>query len=158
MDAATAALIGTAIGGASSLAVAALAGRQARRARAEERGHDLETERRATYVRFLTYSRDVRYAALRAYQQRAFRSVGEVDALLTQLSSAFYMIALTAPSAIVVDAQSLREEVFDLWRLARDEPNADPDVWHAQLENVWATQQRFRQHVRRELHLAIEEK
>ncbi|HEX5096879.1 MAG TPA: hypothetical protein VFX21_12725 [Acidimicrobiia bacterium] len=153
MDAATAALIGTAIGGLSSLAVAALGTRQARRARAEERRHDLDTERRATYIRFLTHSRDVRYAALRAYQQRAFRSVGEVDALLTQLSSAFYMIALMAPDEIVADAQALREAVFDLWRLARDEPNADPDVWRAQLERVWAAQRGFRQLVRRELHL-----
>jgi hypothetical protein len=154
MDAATAALAGTVIGGLSSLAVAALGGRQARWARAEERRHDLDTERRTAYIRFLTYSRDVRYAALRAYQQRAFRSVGEVDALLTQLSSAFYMIAVMAPEAIVADAQALREAVFDLWRLARDEPNADSDVWRSQLEQVWATHRRFRERVRRELHLA----
>jgi hypothetical protein len=154
MDAATAALVGTAIGGLSSLAVATLAARQARRARAEERRHDLDTERRAAYIRCLTSSREVRYAALRAYQQRAFRSVGEVDQLLTQLSSAFYMIALMAPDAVVADAQALREAVFDLWRLARDEPNADAGVWRAHLEAVWAAQQRFRHHVRRELHLA----
>jgi hypothetical protein len=156
MDATTAALVGAGIGAAVTLAgtfgVSIIQGHRERDARQEHAVAQLEKERRIEYVNLLTAAREVRYVALRTFEHLATRPVGEVDSLLTQLSKAYYMIALTASADTSSLAWELRESVFDLWRKARDHPESGD--YRAEVRKVREMAERFRSHVRDELKLA----
>jgi hypothetical protein len=155
MDAATAALVGTGIGATATLAgtfgVSILQGHHERAARKENVIAQLEKERRIKYVNLLTSARELRYIALRIFQHLAARPVGEVDALLTQLSTGYYMIALTAPEETRRLAWDLRESVFELWRMARDHPESEQ--YQAELARAREKAGLFRSHVTAELNL-----
>ena len=155
MDAATAALVGTGIGAAVTLTgtfgVSILQGRRERAAREENVIAQLEKERRIEYVNLLTLARELRYIALRTFQHLTTRPVGEVDALLTQLSTGYYMIALTAPEETRRLAWDLRESVFELWRTARDHPESEQ--YQADLARVREKAGLFRAQVTAELNL-----
>lgn len=127
MDAVAAALIGTGIGATATLAatfgVSILQGRRERALRKEQAIAQLQKERRIEYVKLLTATRELRYIAIRRFHNQAIRPVGEVDSLLTQLSTAYYMIALTSSEDTRSLAWDLRESIFDLWR------DDDPESW-----------------------------
>jgi hypothetical protein len=153
MDAATAALIGTGIGAAVTLAgtfgVSILQGRRERDVRKESAIAQLEMERRTEYVKLLTAARELRYVFMRKRQGQADRPAGEVDSLLTQLSAAYYMIALTAPEDTRRLAWDLRESIFELWRA--DHPESEQYRGH--LRKARENSERFRSHVTTELKL-----
>jgi phosphoglycolate phosphatase-like HAD superfamily hydrolase len=162
MDAATAGLAGAGIGAAVTLIGTFGASilqnrreREARRHEAEVRRQEaiarLEKERRTEYVSLLVSVREVRYIALRTFQRLATRPVGEVDALLTQLSGAYYRIALIAPDDTRQLAWKLRESAFELWRKARDHPEAGK--YQDDMKEIRDLTDQFRSHVADELNL-----
>jgi hypothetical protein len=162
MDAATAGLAGAGIGAAVTLIGTFGASflqnrrdREARRHEAEVRRQEaiaqLEKERRAEYVSLLVSVREIRYIALRTFQGLATRPVGEVDTLLTQLSGAYYRIALIAPDDTRQLAWTLRESAFELWRKARDHPEAGK--YQHDMKEIRDLTDRFRSHVAGELNL-----
>jgi hypothetical protein len=155
MDAATAALVGAGIGAAVTLAgtfgVAILQGRRERAIRREYAAANLEKERRIEYIKMLTSARELRYIALRTFQHLATRPVNDVDSLLTELSRAYYMIALIAPEDTRLLAWDLRESIFKLWTMARDNP--DTDQYQDYLAKVREFAGKFRVHVTAELNL-----
>jgi hypothetical protein len=112
----------------------------------------LERERRTEYVNLLVATRELRYIALRTFQHRATRPIGEVDTLLTQLSAAYYRIALTAPENTRQLAWDLRESVFEVWRKARD--HTDSGGYQDDMKKVRDLTAKFRSHVAAELNLA----
>jgi hypothetical protein len=156
MDAATAALAGAGIGAVVTLAGtfggSFLQDRRERAARREQAVAQLEQERRTEYVKLLTCARDLRYVALRRFEQLDTRPVSEVDRLLTQLSAAYYMIVLTAPKDTSALALELRDAIFDLSRKARDHPESKD--YKTDIRRVRAIVDRFRLHVRAELDLS----
>jgi len=156
MDAATAALVGAGIGAAVTLVgtfgVSFQQGRRERAARKEKATAQVEKERRIEYVNLLTSAREVRYVALRTFQHLATRPVGEVDSLLTQLSKAYFMIALTAPDDTNRLAWNVRESVHQLWSKARDHPESSD--YQADVKKAVEIAKAFRCHVRDELNLA----
>jgi hypothetical protein len=158
VDQAAAALIGTAIGATIGLLGSGglwiLQGRRDRSVREEAARVEVERERRLQYVEFLTVAREVRYASIRSFERLATRPIEDVDVLLTQLSRAYYTIALTAPADTAALAWTVREYVFDLWRLARNDP--PPNGWHTDVRAVRAAVENFREHVRRELNIGAE--
>jgi hypothetical protein len=77
--------------------------------------------------------------------------VGGVDTLLTQLSAAYYKIALTAPEDTRQLAWDLRESVFAVWRKARDHP--DSSRYQDDMKKVRDLTAKFRSHVAAELNL-----
>jgi hypothetical protein len=105
-------------------------------------------------VDLLSTAREVRYISLRTFQKLATRSVSEVDGVLTEMSRAYYLIALTAPPETETLARALRESAFDVWRLARDHPQATREDQHAAVGKVRGDAERFRLHVRNELDIA----
>lgn len=125
--------------------------RRERAARREVTVAQLEKERRIEYVRFLTCVRELRYVALRKFEQLETRPISEVDNLLTQLSTAYYMIVLTAPQDTSALALELRDATFGLSRKARDHP--DSEDYRSDIRKVRAIVERFRAHVRTELDL-----
>jgi hypothetical protein len=161
MDAATAALIGTGIGAAVTLAgtfgVSILQGRRERALRKEFSIAQLGKERRIEYVKLLAAARELRYIAIRRFHNQAIRPIDEVDSLQTQLSTAYYMIALTSPEDTRRLASDLRESIFDLWR------DDDPESWRddtpksgeyrAKLRKARENAALFRSHVTAELKL-----
>jgi hypothetical protein len=155
VDAATAALIGAGIGAAVTLAVSfGAAFLQDRRERVIRREHaiaQLEKERRIEYVKLLTSAPELRYIALRTFQHLATRPVSEVDSLLTDLSRAYYMIALTAPDDTRRLASDLRESIFELWRKARDHP--ETGEYQTDLRKAREPAAQFRSHTTAELNL-----
>jgi len=155
MDTATAALVGAGIGAAVTLAgtfgVAIIQGRREHVLRRENAVAQLEKERRIEYIKMLTSARELRYIALRTFQDLATRPVSEVDSLLTELSRSYYMIALTAPEDTRRLASDLRQSIFKLWRKARDHP--ETDQYQADLARVRVRAGRFRTHVTAELNL-----
>lgn len=153
MDAATAALVGTGIGAAVTLAAtfgsSILQGRRERTVRKEDAIARLQMERRVEYVKLLTAARELRYIFIRKRQGQAARPAGEVDSLLTQLSAAYYMIALTAPEDTRRLAWDLRESIFELWRA--DHPESEQYRGH--LREARENTALFRSHVTTELKL-----
>lgn len=160
MDAAAAALIGTGIGAAVTLTgtfgVSVLQGRRERALREQNAIAQLAKERRIEYVQLLTVARELRYIANRKFNDQDDRPVGEVDSLLTQLSTAYYMISLIAPEDTRRLAGDLRESVFDLWR---DDPESwwhvtpKSDQYPGRLLNAREATKLFRSHVAGELKL-----
>jgi hypothetical protein len=128
MDAATAALVGTGIGAAVTLAgtlgVTILQGRREANVRREEAAVQLEEKRLTEYIKMLTLAREMRYISLRTFQNLATHPISEVDSRLTELSRTYYMIALIAPEDTRRIASDLRESVFTLWRKALDDPES----------------------------------
>jgi hypothetical protein len=155
MDAATAGLAGAGIGAVVTLigtfGTSILQSRRDRARRRQEATAHLEKERRAEYVNLLVTTRELRYIALRTFQHLATRPVGEVDTLLTQLSAAYYRIALTAPEDTRQLAWDLRESVFALWRKARDHPESGR--YQDDMKKVRDLTAKFRSHVAAELNL-----
>lgn len=156
MDAATAGLVGAGIGAAVTLigtfGTTVLQSRRDQAARRHDAIVQLERERRTEYVNLLVATRELRYIALRTFQHRATRPIGEVDTLLTQLSAAYYRIALTAPENTRQLAWDLRESVFEVWRKARDHP--DSGRYQDDMKEVRNLTAKFRSHVATELNLA----
>jgi type II secretory pathway pseudopilin PulG len=161
MDAAVAALIGTGIGAAVTLTgtfgVSILQGRRERAARNENAIAQLAEERRIEYIKLLASARELRYIANRKFNDQGDRPVNEVDSLLTQLSTAYYMIALISPEETRRLAWDVRESVFDLWRrdgwesLWHDTPKSDQ--YPGRLLKARDTTALFRAHVAGELKL-----
>jgi len=155
MDATTAALVGASIGAAVTLAgtfgVAILQGRRERALGKERAAAKLEKERRIEYIRLLTSARELRYVALRTFQHLATRPVSEIDNLLTELSKAYYMIALTAPEDTRRLASDLRESIVELWRKAPDD--LETDQYESDLATARELTRQFRIHVTAELNL-----
>jgi hypothetical protein len=155
MDAATAGLAGAGIGAAVTLigtfGASILQNRRDRATRRQDAITQLEKERRTEYVNLLVTTRELRYVALRTFQHLATRSVGEVDTLLTQLSAAYYRIALTAPEDTRQLAWELRESVFEVWRKARDHP--DSGKYPDDMKKIRELSAKFRSHVATELSL-----
>jgi len=123
--------------------------RQRRRERREKVVAQLKKERQIEYVNLLTSAREVRYAALRIFEDRAIRPVGEVDSLLTQMSRAYYIIALITPEDTRRLAWELREAVFNLWQRALDYP--EPRDYRDEFGKVRALVEEFRNYVKNEL-------
>ena len=160
MDAAAAALIGTGIGAAVTLTgtfgVSILQGRHEHALRKENAIAQLAKERRIEYVKLLAAARELRYIANRKFNDQAARPFGEVDSLLTQLSTSYYMIALMAPEDTRQLAWDLRESIFDLWRddsesFWHDMPESDQ--YPGRLRKARETTALFRSHVAGELKL-----
>ena len=160
MDAAVAALIGTGIGAAVTLSgtfgVSILQGRREYALRKEHAIAQLAKERQLEYVKLLASARELRYIANRKFNDQATRPFGEIDSLLTQLSTAYYMIALISPEDTRRLAWDLRESIFDLWRddsesLWHDIPKADQ--YPGRLRKARETTALFRSHVAGELKL-----
>jgi hypothetical protein len=70
------------------------------------------------------------------------------------MSRAYYLIALTAPPETEILARKLRESAFDVWRLARDHPQATREDREARVDEVRGDAEAFRLHVRKELDIA----
>jgi hypothetical protein len=99
----------------------------------------------------LTLARELRYVSLRTFQHLATYSVSEVDSLLTGLSKTYYLIALIAPEDSRRLASDLRESIFKLWGIARDNPESDQ--YPPYLAEVRDLAEKFRVHVTAELNL-----
>jgi hypothetical protein len=162
MDPGIAAVLGAAVGLVGALIVAGSQARSAkearedqarneRQAREDQARRERQQERLRHYVDLLTTAREVRYISLRTFQKLATRSVSEVDDVLTEMSRAYYLIALSAPPQAEALARTLRESAFDVWRLARDDPQAKREDWLAAVRKVRGDAERFRLHVREEL-------
>jgi hypothetical protein len=130
MDAGLAAVLGAATGAVGALVAAYIQARSQRDARQDDAKQELIKERLRVYVQLLTAVREIRYIALRAFQRLAVLSVDEVDPVLTQTSRAYYMIAITASEETTKLAWRLREDAFDLWRMARDKPDCERSEQH----------------------------
>jgi len=154
MDAGIAAVLGAAVGLVGVLGGSWLQTLTQRRILADQDRRQLQQERLRQYVELLTAGRKVRYIALRTFEKLATSTVGEVDEILTTMSRAYYLIAITSPRQTVELAWTLRENTFDLWRLARDQPEAPRADWLAAVRLVRADADRFRLHIRAELSIA----
>jgi hypothetical protein len=168
MDPGIAAVLGAAVGLFGALIVAGSQARSAKKTRDDQAREDREArkdqarreqqeERLHYYVDLLTTAREVRYISLRTFEKLATRSVSEVDQVLTKMSRAYYLIALTSPGQTAELAGTLRESAFDVWRLARDHPETEKDRWLLEVRKVRGDAERFRLHVREELGIALAE-
>jgi hypothetical protein len=160
MDPGIAAVLGAAVGLLGALVVAwsqarsakdarDTQARNAKEAREDQARSDQQQERLHNYVDMLTTAREVRFISLRIFEKLATRSVSEVDDVLTKMSRAYYLIALTSPGRTSELAWTLRESAFDVWRLARDHPETKKVDWLAEVRKVRGDAERFRLHVRR---------
>jgi hypothetical protein len=154
MDAGIAAVLGAAVGLVGAVTAAWFQARAQRQSRDDEIRQELQQARLLQYVELLTAAREVRYIALRTFQKLATRTVGEVDEVLTKMSKAYYLIAITSSQQTADLAWALRESAFDLWRRARDDPNSNRADWLADVRKVRADAEQFRLRVRQELAIA----
>lgn len=158
MDAAVAGLVGTgvgaAIGAAGVLAAATVQDRSQQRVTKEQARQSRTNDLLREYVQLLALVRQLRYVALRAFEGGEVQTADQVDNLLTEMSRAYYTIVMIAPDDTARLAWTLREQAFDLWRLARDTHQPDRSVWLPAVREIRGTGESFRLHVRAELGLA----
>lgn len=85
-------------------------------------------ERKACYLRLLVNSRRLRYVARGETEE----DMSEVNALRTDLTSAYYEIEILASPMIAERAKHLRRTTFDYYNLATKEKGArNPDIYKA---------------------------
>ncbi len=85
-------------------------------ARAADALQELVRRRLEAYIALLVASRELRFVALRAFQGNQERSPSDIDAMRTNISTAYYLISLTAPRKITDAAKELRDAAIHLYR------------------------------------------
>jgi hypothetical protein len=154
VDAGLAAVLGALIGGLVAVGTTLVQGRRDKDARDEQNRVQRVELRLQTYIDLSESSRTLRYAALRRFEGHPPPPVTEIDAILTQLSRAYYMIELLAPSDTARKAKALRDSAEQLWLRSAELAGAPKVSWEGAVLETRSAAQAFRKHVKDELPFA----